>query len=279
MNQFNYNGKLFADGTLITGPDNRGLRYGDGLFETLKMKNGQLIYPDEHFARLWKGMNVLQFDIPKHFTPEKLDREINALVKKNRHENAARVRLNVFRGNGGLYDATNNFPNYIIQSWALPPVNAEWNSNGLIAGIYSDARKSCDILGNIKHNNYLPYVLGALKAKENKWNDAVLLNTYGRICDTTVANIFLIKNENIYTPLLSEGCVAGIMRKKIIQQLIKFDFTVAEKEIAAEELFNADEVFFTNSIYNLKWVQRIGEGVFSNAVTKKIYDKVISTID
>ena len=89
MNSFNFNGKIFSEGISIVGADNRGLRYGDGLFETIKMTKGQLIQEDEHFARLWNGMKVLQFDIPKHFTPDKLREEIAGLVKKNRHENAA----------------------------------------------------------------------------------------------------------------------------------------------------------------------------------------------
>lgn len=278
MNSFNFNGKIFSEGISIVGADNRGLRYGDGLFETIKMKKGQLIQDDEHFARLWNGMKVLQFDIPKQFTPDKLQEEITILVKKNGHENAARVRLNVFRGNGGLYDAKNYFPNYIIQSWALPEENGEWNSNGLIAGVYEEVKKSCDILSNLKHNNYLPYILAALKAKKEKWNDAILLNTYGRICDTTIANIFLIQDGVIYTPALTEGCVAGVMRKKIIQELIKFQFKLTEKEITRDDLLNADEIFFTNSIYNLRWVQRIGNKEFSNAISRKIYDTVILTI-
>jgi branched-chain amino acid aminotransferase len=278
MNSFNFNGKVFSAGTCVVGADNRGLRYGDGLFETIKIKNGHLILDDEHFARLWNGMKVLQFDIPKHFTVDRLQQEIISLVKKNNHYNAARVRINIFRGDGGLYDAKNYSPNYIIQSWTLPEGSGEWNSNGLIAGVYKEVKKSCDILSNLKHNNYLPYVLAALNAKKEKWNDAILLNTHGRICDTTIANIFLIKEQIISTPSLSEGCVAGIIRKNLIQELSRSPFKVIEKEISMEDLLNADEVFFTNSIYNLRWIQRIENREFSNTVTRKIYDSIISTI-
>lgn len=271
MNYFNFNGKIFAEGSLVIGADSRGLRYGDGLFETLKMANSKLILEDEHFARLWKGMAVLQFDVSKHFTPDKLQQEIVILAKKNGHEKAARIRLNIFRGDGGLYDIKNHTPNYIIQSWALPVGSGEWNSNGMVAGIYEEAKKVCDILSNLKHNNYLPYVLGALKAKKEKWNDAVILNSYGRICDSTIANIFLVNGDVISTPALNEGCVAGIMRKKIIQELTNINCNVIEKEITTNDLVNADEVFFTNSIYNIRWVQRINDKEYTNTVTQKIY--------
>jgi aminodeoxychorismate lyase len=278
MNYFNCNGKILKEGVLIAGPDNRGLRYGDGLFETIKVRNGQIILENEHFARLWKGMSVLQFDIPKHFTPDRLHEEIVILTKKNGHENAARVRLAIFRGDGGLYDAKNHTPNYIIQTWAITDGNEEWNNNGLIAGIYGDAKKSCDLLSNLKHNNYLPYVLAALKAKREKWNDAIVLNMHGRICETTIANIFLIKDNIIYTPALKEGCVAGVMRKKIIQEIATLHWNLVEKEITTDDLFNADEVFFTNCIYNIKWVKRIENKEYINTFTQKIYTSILPTI-
>jgi branched-chain amino acid aminotransferase len=71
MNFINYNGKILDENEPIVAAQNRGLRYGDGIFETMKLKNGRLILSDEHFARLWKGMQMLQFDIPKLLSPEK----------------------------------------------------------------------------------------------------------------------------------------------------------------------------------------------------------------
>ena len=277
MNYFNCNGKLFKEGTLVVGADNRGLRYGDGLFETIKMINGKLILEDEHFARLWKGMQTLQFEISKHFTPDKLKEEIELLTKKNNHT-SARIRVNIYRGDGGLYDAKNHMPNYIIQTWLLPEGNGMWNSNGLVAGIYEDVKKTCDIISNIKHNNYLPYVLAALKAKKEKWNDAIILNTLGNICDSTIANIFIIKDGIISTPSLKEGCVAGIMRKKIIQELATTHFELIEKKITKDELISADEVFFTNSMYNIRWVQRIEDKEYVTIITQKIYAAILPTI-
>ncbi len=277
MNHFNYNGKLFKEGSPVIGADNRGLRYGDGLFETMKMKNGKLVFEDEHFARLWKGLKVLQFDIPKHFTVEWLQQEIMSLAKKNGHETAARIRLSMVRGDGGLFDAKNHLPNYIIQTWPLAAGNGEWNSNGLVLGIYEASKKSCDILSNLKHNNYLPYILAALHAKKEKWNDAILLNTNAGICETTIANIFIIKNNVVYTPSLSEGCVAGVMRRMVIKNLVNANWEIIEKNLSTAEVLNADEIFLTNSIYDIRWVQRIGDTTYGNVVTQNIFT-LIQTI-
>lgn len=277
MEHFIFNGKLLKQGLAIVGANNRGLRFGDGLFETIKSKNNHLEFIDEHFARLWKGMQVLQFTIPKQFTPDYLEQEIQTLLKKNGHDKMARIRLTVFRGDGGLYNATDHKPDYLIQSWALPAETGGWNSNGLVIGIYSDVKKSCDILSNLKHNNFLPYALAALHAKKEKWNDAVLLNNEGRLCDTSIANIFLIKNEVIYTPALIEGCIAGVMRRNLVEKLTAAGYKLVEGKISVDELMDADEVFLTNSIYNMRWVQSAGNKKYSNEQTQKIYAAFFST--
>ena len=260
---------------LSTG--SRGLRFGDGLFETIKSRNSQLEFLDEHLARLWKGMQVLQFNIPKHFTPDRLQDEIENLLKKNGHIKNARVRLTIFRGDGGLYDEIDHKPNYFIETWALADETGTWNCNGLVLGIYEDAKKSFDILSNLKNNNFLPYVMAALHAKKEKWNDAILLNTDGRLCDTTIANIFLIRDEVIYTPALTEACIAGIMRKHVINSLATAGYKLVEGQLSITDLQNADEVFLSNSIYNIRWVQRVADKQYACSLTQKIYAAVFST--
>ncbi|MFZ1452676.1 MAG: aminotransferase class IV [Ferruginibacter sp.] len=272
-----FNGKLLKPESGIISANSRGLRFGDGLFETIKSINGQLEFIDEHFARLWKGLQVLQFTIPKQFTPDHLEQEIKTLLKKNGHSKLARVRLTVFRGDGGLFDAADHKPNYLIQSWALPDETGSWNSNGLVLGIYTDVKKSCDILSNLKHNNFLPYALAALHAKKEKCNDAILLNTEGRLCDTSIANIFLIKDEVVYTPALAEGCIAGVMRRNLIEKLTAAGYKLVEGKVTVDELLDAEEVFLTNSIYNLRWVQSIGDKQYTNRQTQKIYAAFFST--
>lgn len=277
MPHFNFNGKLFPAGSPVIGASSRGLRYGDGLFETIKCLNGRLILADEHLARLWKGMGIMKFEVPRHLSPERLQDEIQSLVWKNGHERMARIRLTVFRGEGGLYDALNHFPNYIIETWALPETTG-LNSNGLVLGIYPDVNKSVDILSNLKHNNYLPYVMAALYAKEQHWNDAIILNSLGNICDCTIANVFLIKEGRIITPALEEGCVAGVMRKAVIRELTVGSWQLVEKQVTVQDLLEADEVFLSNSIYDMRWVQRVGNSTYNNTVTLQIYRLLLPTI-
>ena len=276
MNFLNFNGKLIDAASPVIGADNRGLRFGDGLFETLKYVNNELLLFDEHIARLFKGMNSLHIEIPKHFTPFKIHEQVIQLVNKNRQKKA-RIRLTIVRGNGGLYDAENNNPIYLIQSWELPDTNGMLNINGLQLCIYHEARKMADQFSNLKHNNYLPYFMGALEAKKNKCNDAIILNNYGRVCDSTIANIFIIRDGAFFTPALTEGCIAGIMRKFIITKLKETGFTVTETTINQEELLAADEVFLTNSMYNIRWVAGIENKSYTHNITTGIITQLQQT--
>ena len=278
MDYYNYNGKLLEGSKAFAGPSSRAIRYGDGLFETIKSANGELLFADDHFARLWDGLERLRFQLPVHFTPARLQQEILHLLQKNKQDKLARVRLTLFRGNGGLYDPVHLHPEYTIQTMALPETAGQWNSNGLVLGIYEAARKCRDAFSDIKHNNFLPYVMAALEAREQQWNDALLLNDAGRVCDSSIANVFLLKNGTVSTVSLAEGCIAGVMRKNLMRLLAEKGIPVTEAAITVEELLNADEVFLTNSIFNLRWVQRIGDKKYDCTDTRKIYAETLSTI-
>jgi branched-chain amino acid aminotransferase len=267
----NYNGKIFDSNTPIIKSNNRGLRYGDGLFETMKFKKNKIVLIDEHLARLWNGMKLFQFDLPKLFTPDFIENEILTLLKKNKLSEA-RIRLSVFRDEGGLYDAINHHPNFLIETIPLSTDTSHLQQNGLHCCFYNDSFKSIDLFCNLKHNNYLVYLMGALFAKKQKCNDAIILNQAQNVCDTTIANIFLIKDNNIYTPPLFDGCIAGVMRSFVISEIKKLNYSISEKTISKQELLNADEVFLTNSIYNIRWVSQVEQKTYSNNNTIAIYN-------
>ncbi len=276
MEYFNFNGKTFEKNTPVIGPENRSFRYGDGLFETLKFKNEKIILAEQHFNRLWAGMKKMQFDIPVHFTREILTEQIIQLIKKNKAEHA-RIRLSVFRGDGGIYDPVNHLPNYIIQCWPLANPANELNENGLHVCIYRDAKKSMDTFSNLKHNSYLPYFMAALFAKKIKCNDAIILNSAERVCDSTIANIFLVKNNVIKTPSLEEGCIAGIMRNCIIETLAANQISVLQEAVSQTELLEADEVFLSNSILNIKWISRLENKQLGMTKIQEIYQLLTKT--
>jgi len=263
------NGKIVEKNTTGLSLNDHSYRYGDGLFETMKLIKGNILLDDHHFERLFSGLDVLKFQIPVFFTKQKIEKEIKELGKKNECEKSARIRLSVSRGNGGLYDCDNKFF-YLIECWPLE--QKDINENGLTIDIFPDARKSIDVFSNLKSANYLPYVMAAIWAKENKLNDALILNQHDRICDSTIANIFWIKDSNIFTPPLSEGCVSGVMRKRILELGIRnSDDAVQEAILTQEILLQADEVFLTNAVTGIRWVKACRSKVYKNTITNKIF--------
>ena len=250
-----------------------GYRYGDGLFETMKMIKGNILFEEFHFERLFLGSKVLKFSIPALFTKKKISEEIKALGKKNNCEELARIRLSVSRGKGGLYDCDNKF-SYLIECWPLERNSDDMNSNGLIIDVFPDARKPIDAFSNLKSSNYLPYVMAAVWAKENKLNDALILNQHNRICDATIANVFWVKDNKVHTPSLSEGCVAGIMRNR----LLNLNPDVSESMLVEETLLNADEIFLTNVITGIRWVKQCRDKIYSNKITAQVFAQLNRTI-
>ncbi len=267
---FMFNGKMLPEGSTPISPANRSFRYGDGLFETIRVSNGRMPLWDLHRRRLFDGLKTLKFDIPRLFTPSRLEEEILKVCHKNSYHNA-RVRLSVFRGDGGLYDPENHQPRYVIETWPLPDHRPEFNVNGLQVGIYEGGRKSADALAGLKSASSLLYAMAALHAKEQHWNDAIVLNDKGRIADATIANIFWVKDNEIFTCPLSEGPVNGVMRKWIMQHT-----EVRETPLTIDELMSADEVFFTNAVRGIQWVSGIGEKQgLVNTVSEKLYREII----
>jgi branched-chain amino acid aminotransferase len=271
---FIYNNQFFHKGETVTTIDNRGLRYGDGLFETMRMHEGKILNEDFHFERFFNGMKILEFDIPENFSRVFFQHAIKDLLLMNCIDGNARIRLMVFRNNGNIDDTENNFPNYIIEASVLES-KIELNETGLITDIFPSGKKSCDIYSNLKSNNYLLPVMAARYGKKNSLTDVILLNAFGRICESAIANVFIIKNNKIYTPPLSEGCVAGTMRRWMLEKLSLKKFEVVEKKLPVDSLLNADEFFLTNSIYPVRWVQKFQDKVYTNERVKEIFHCMI----
>ncbi len=266
----NFNGSFIKETQPIATANNRGLRYGEGLFETMKWVNGSVRLGKFHFERLLSGMTKLKLHLPEEVSEYFLTSEIGRTIERNNIKGTARVRLMVFRGDNELSDVTGE-GSYVIQAWPLQPLQQEsggFNEEGLKLGVFKEGVKSCDELANLKTNNYLLYVLATMYAKENNWNDCVVLNHHQRVCESTIANIFWVKEGNIFTPALSEGCVAGVMRRYLIENI-----AVTQSACSLNEILQADEIFLTNAIRGVQWVKECNSHSFSNKISRQISEQ------
>jgi branched-chain amino acid aminotransferase len=259
--------------------DNRSYRYGDGLFETIKVVNKAISLESYHFDRLFQSLTMMHFKTPSLFTPDKIRQEIVSLCAKNRCDELARVRFSIFRGNGGINESLDDLQ-YLIECRPLNDSFNYLNENGLIIDICPDVRKSCDKFSTIKSANFLPYVMAALHAKENQLNDAIVLNVHDRIADSSVANIFIVKDGKLKTPALSEGCVNGVMRKFLLDNFKGNDMNLVIEEtgLSIDDLSSADEFFLTNAISGIKWVKRFRDKTYANKISSGIFQKHLEPI-
>lgn len=274
----NWNSKIIAKENFYISPDNRSFRYGDGFFETMKIVNGNILLAQYHFTRFFSSLQLLSFDVPALFTPAYFTTQVQNLLAKNKHSALARVRLVVYRGNGGLYDPENHYPNFVMQSWPLPDTINELNTNGLDIDIYTKARKTNDSFSMVKSNNYLAYAMAALWAKKMKINDCLILNAFDNICDSTIANIFIVQNNIIKTPALTEGCINGVARAYLIECCKKDNIPITETTISPRDLLQASEVFLTNAVAGIRWVKQSGEHTYNfPAVSLQLHNNYIKT--
>jgi len=264
MTHINYNGKITDADTPIFTTKNRAFRYGDALFESIRMLDGRLPFLRYHYERLGRGMDVLGFDIPTHFSIIFFENEIKKLTQTNDNY---RIRLTVYRNDGGLYTPENNTPIYLIEAEQITDNQFTVNEEGLNIGIYPDFKLPLSPLANLKTSNSLPYVLAAQFCQKNNWDDCLMLNQAGRIAETFKANVFFVKNDTIYTPSLGEGCIDGVMRKVVIEILQEMKMEVIETQISTEKLSEFDAIFITNSTRGVQWISRIFD--------IKNYDKIL----
>ena len=273
----NINGTIRSSNEPLVLADNRAFRYGEGLFETMRLQNGKIALWDAHYNRLNQSMKLTGMEPPVHLTKDQLYHQIFKLAEKNRHS-FARIRLTVYRGEGGIWETPSVPFNYLIQSWALPESLNRLNENGLDLGVFTEGRKSCDVFASLKSNNYLLYLMAANFAKTQKWNECIVLNQHERIADTTIANLFFIKDGQIYTPAIEEGGVAGVMRNYLITQFRNSGLKVEEGAYTINDVEQADEVFLSNAIHGIKWVKSFRNKSYSCRQTALLFEQYIKPL-
>ncbi|GAA4732545.1 aminotransferase class IV [Flavisolibacter ginsenosidimutans] len=265
------NGEFYpAEAPLLT-VQNRSFKWGDGLFETMKVFDGKLLLESLHFERLFISLKLLQIEASEHFTQTTLVQNILALCAENNCIDSARARLAVYRDE-------KNKSGYSIEAVPLDSKINQWTGEGQSVCLYPYARKSMDAFANVKSASYLPYVLAQKFAAEKGVDDALVLNAANFLCDSSRANIFLIKNDTVYTPALHQGCVNGVMRRVVMEEIKKLGYRLHHDEVSEEDLLRAGEVFLTNAIQIIRWVNRYKQATYSCEKTRKIFDAVAARI-
>ena len=241
-----FNGLIISPDDVNISPCDRGLLLGDGLFETLLVVDSQVQHFFDHFRRLQSGLQKLQFNID--LTATKLQQAINDLLIANKCKNTI-IRLTVTRGEGqrGITIPKKIKPTILITTAKIPGLS---KTQKLITARIT-RKNEFSPLANIKSLNYLDNVLAREEARKNHADDAILLNTQGFVAETSVANIFLVKNKQVFTPRLEDGALPGIIRKVVFDICARENINCVERQMTIDNVYAADEIFMTNSVIQI----------------------------
>lgn len=270
----NFNGDLVKDAQISTA--NRGLNYGDALFETIRVINSSIMFWESHYFRLMSSMRMLRMEIPMNFSPEYLQEQIKSTLKANHLEDKpAKVKILVYRKEGGLYLPTSREVDVVITVEAIKDAFFTQLDNDYVVDLYKDHFVLAGMLSTLKTTNKITNVLASIYAQENDFDNCILLNEKKSVIEFTNGNLFLVKDKVVKTPPLSEGCLKGVVRSEVIKIIKKLeDYTLEETSISPFELQKSDELFLTNAIVGIKSVTKYRKKNYETQLAKALVGKL-----
>lgn len=266
----NFNGVLVTQDQQLS-VNNRAFLYGDSVFETLKVVNNSILFLEDHYFRLMAAMRIVRMEIPMNFTLEYFEEQILSLAKINKCESSARIRFSVYRNEGGFYLPMVNTISYIIQSVALPNQYYSLDENPYEVELYKDFYVSKQLLSSLKTNNKMVHITGSIFAKENGYDNCLILNETKNVVEALQGNIFMVLEGRLITPPISEGCLNGIMRKQILAIAKKNnEYEVVEGVISPFDLQKAEELFITNVVKGIQPISKYRKKEYQNTVATSL---------
>ena len=257
----NFNGKITDLSDQLI--NNRGFLYGDAVFETLIIFNDKILFWEDHYFRLMSSMRIIRLNIPDEYTPEFFKENIVKIHNNISQTGNSRIRINIYRSSGGKYKPEKNIPSFIISCESINYNTYELNKGHYEVDLYKDYYLDNQLISSIKSNNKIINVVASIYASENGFDNCILLNKDKLVSEFINSNLFIIKDEKIYTPTLKSGCLNGVVRKNLFKILSSSSFEVCEQDLSTFDITQSDEIFGTN----------IAQGIFSvTKFRKKDYD-------
>lgn len=270
MNQYvNNNGVLIPSTSYSIMSGNRSYLYGDGLFESVRVMNGKAINTENHFKRLQAGMKALKMNPPAHLNFEHFQSEIQTLVEENKIKQGGRVRFSIDRKAGGTYLPASDHVDYFIEAMPIDYNEYQVNERGYHIDLYDEIKKDINPLSTYKTKNGLIYIMAKMKAKERGLDDMLIQNYKMGIIEGGSSNLFVVSNGVLYTPGLDLGPLGGTMRMQIINIALSKGIKVYECNISPQNLLVADEVFLTNAIQGVIWVDNYRHKKYANEIARE----------
>ena len=265
----NFNGNVTSEDNLLT--NNRGLLYGDSVFETVKILDGKILFVEDHYFRLMASMRIVRMEIPMNFTMEYFEEQIMSLAKADNLEKSSRARITVFRNQGGFYLPKDNTVSFLIHISALENAVYQIEKENYEVELYKDFFVTKHLLSTIKSSNRMINVTGSIFADENGYDNCLLINDEKNVIEALNGNLFMLMGNKLITPPIAEGCLNGVMRKQVLALARKMEsLEVVEEPISPFDLQKADELFVTNVIKGIQPISKYRKKEYEAKVSKEI---------
>ena len=242
------NGSLIEPGNGVILPNDHSVIVGDGVFETLQVFNGQPFALTRHLKRLKKSSEGLALTPPDE---DRIKEAIDAVLKAD--SEAGVIRITWSSGLGTLGSARGNSPGTLIVSTQERKI---WPTSESLH-IVPWPRNERGALTGLKTTSYAENVLALETAHRHDCDEALFLNTTGVLCEGTGTNIFLVIDEELVTPPISSGCLAGITRELVIEIARENGLKAFEKPFSLTDVYSADEAFVTGTFGGLTPVTKV----------------------
>jgi branched-chain amino acid aminotransferase len=222
------------------------------------------------------SMRIMRMEIPMNFTMPFLEQQIKELLTANKLDSvSSRVKLLVFRNEGGFYLPATNDISFVISCSQLEDDFYLLKDGPYEVDLFKDFYMAPNLLSTLKTNNKAIHVVGSIFSKENKLQNCLLLNTEKQVVEALNGNLFLVKGHVIKTPPLADGCLKGVMRKQIIDILKTFsEYEMLETSISPFELQKADELWVTNVITGIQPITKYRKKTFTNKLAQQVLQKL-----
>lgn len=261
-----------ADAFAVTA-GNRAFKYGDGVFESALVIHKKVPLLNYNLNRLKKGLALLGIEEPSNWNLTYFASIIAQLCEQSNIENG-RCKITVWRSGEGLYLPLANTANCLIEIFPQETNPLIYKDSQLVLGVYDDYPKMIHPLSACKTMNAIPYILAANYAKQNGFDDVLLLNTNDGIADSISSNLFIVKNNTCYTTSIMNGGVEGTMQAYILTNATSLGIKVDRIPMKISDVLSANEVMLTNAIYGIKPVTQFQDVVFKNNFAIELLDKL-----
>lgn len=275
----NFNGTIQENSAVVI-ESNRGFLVGDAIFESIKVVDNKILFLEDHYFRLMASMRICRMEIPMLFTMEYFEAQILQLIASLPKSNSFRVRFSVYRTAEGFYAPVSNEVEFIITAIPLQHDVYQIEKEQYEVELYKDFYVPKQLLSTLKTNNKMLQIVGNVFAKENGYDNCLVLNDEKNVVEALQNNIFMKCGNEIVTPPITEGCLNGIMRKQVLELRKKKEgIVVKEAVISPFDLQKADELFLTNVISGIQPITKYRKKGYTIDFSKELVQLLNSSLN